>query len=628
MSGAPVPADVRAGEADALLRATPFARRELWKLALLFALALVPRLTYFVRHQESPVFHSPLLDSAYHDAWARALLTGENDTWSGEVYFRAPLYPYLLAGAYAVSGSSRTFAVLLQHLLGAASVALVYLLARRYFREGVAWIAGLAAAFYWPCVYFEGDLLIETTILFLNLAAFLLLDAGWSGGRRRVLFLAGLAFGLSAVARPTVLVFFPCVPLAFLAARRRGPQVEGRARGPGWLVASALVFAGSAVPITPVLVRNWVVGRDFVPIASQGGVNFYIGNNPESDGQTAIAPGTRGDWLGGYEDTLRMAEADMGRALKPSEVSDYYFRKGWSFIVSSPRESLPLLLRKLTTFFGAGERSNDKYIYFFWNRYGLGSWPLLGFWIVGPLGLAGALLLLRRWARFAALHLFLLSYSLGVIAFFVNARFRLPIVHVLILFAAYGSAHVVRALWTLGLRGMPALALPGLLAVLVNLDYLRFQENTRVVDAMSLFTVGNAYVRLGDAERAIAAYEDARRAHGEAPNDAYRRAQPALNFNLGRLYWQKGEQELAVQALERVEGVDPPALQAKQLLAACYLERGEAASAARVYADLLRRFPGQRAELSLLLAPERRRTPLEEQRAQALEQALAAVGEP
>ena len=53
------------------------------------------------------------------------------------------------------------------------------------------------------------------------------------------------------------------------------------------------------VVVLPITIRNCAVGGDAVLIASQGGVNFYIGNNPDSDGRTAIVPGTPGDWWGG-----------------------------------------------------------------------------------------------------------------------------------------------------------------------------------------------------------------------------------------------------------------------------------------------------------------------------------------
>jgi len=60
--------------------------------------------------------------------------------------------------------------------------------------------------------------------------------------------------------------------------------LEGR-----YFTVEALLFAaGLVLPIIPVTLHNALVGHDFVPIASQGGVNFYIGNNPVADGYTAI----------------------------------------------------------------------------------------------------------------------------------------------------------------------------------------------------------------------------------------------------------------------------------------------------------------------------------------------------
>ena len=44
------------------------------------------------------------------------------------------------------------------------------------------------------------------------------------------------------------------------------------------------------IPIGGVTLYNATAGGDLVLIASQGGVNFYIGNNERSDGRTAIVP--------------------------------------------------------------------------------------------------------------------------------------------------------------------------------------------------------------------------------------------------------------------------------------------------------------------------------------------------
>ena len=46
-----------------------------------------------------------------------------------------------------------------------------------------------------------------------------------------------------------------------------------------------VLFAlGIILVISPVTIRNWVVGRDLVLLTSQAGQNFYIGNNPRASG--------------------------------------------------------------------------------------------------------------------------------------------------------------------------------------------------------------------------------------------------------------------------------------------------------------------------------------------------------
>ena len=74
-------------------------------------------------------------------------------------------------------------------------------------------------------------------------------------------------------------------------------------------------------------VRNYVVSRQFVPIAWQAGTDFVIGNNPQSDGVTAIVPGTRSSWWGGFDDVKRLAEAAAGRPLKGAEIDRYWLAR-------------------------------------------------------------------------------------------------------------------------------------------------------------------------------------------------------------------------------------------------------------------------------------------------------------
>jgi 4-amino-4-deoxy-L-arabinose transferase-like glycosyltransferase len=572
-------------------------RRDTRNAAIVFGVALLLRLVFFVLdRRNNPLFDYPIMDAKYHLEWARKIIAG--DFLGDEVFFRAPLYPYLLALLYKIGGAKIGFVILCQHVMGSASAVLVYALSRRYFAAGAALAAGLLTALYWPLVYFEGDLLFETLFVFLMLVLLVVLSEAIARPSKALLLASGAVLGLTAITRPPILILIPVLPLVFYYSwsPRRTEKPERRA----WIRATVLVVAGSLLFILPVTVRNYVVGRDFVPIASQGGVNFYIGNNPQSDGRTAIVPGTRWDWWGGYEDSIRLAETAMGRKLKPSEVSDYYFKKGIEFILTEPDKSIPLFAKKLYLFWAAGERSNNKYIYFFWHQSGMGKVPLPGFWFVAPLGLLGGFLLWRRRRELSLLYLFAAAYMVAIVAFFINDRFRTPVAPVLAVFAGYSILH----LWTSWRNDRPAvwkaLAVLSVCAVFVNADLIRFAENKTEEDALSHYTLGNAYLNRGDTDKAIAEYEDALARYRKYQRPGFLLVARNVEYNLGRLYWSRKNCARAITHLEKVGGSDQYALLTLDMLAECYTSEKRYENAIEAYRVILRAVPQNRkAKLGL-----------------------------
>ncbi|MEJ2721716.1 MAG: tetratricopeptide repeat protein, partial [bacterium] len=406
--------------------------------------------------------------------------------------------------------------------------------------------------------------------------------------RSTLLFLAsGLVLGLSAVARPSILILIPVLPFVFHWSRRGGAVRRDRA----WLRQTILVIAGSLVVIMPVIVRNYVIGRDIVPIASQGGVNFYIGNNPQSNGSLAMVPGARADMYGTYHGAIELAEADVGKKLKPSEVSNYYTKKALAFIAGSPLQAARLFGKKLHLFWAGQERSNNKYIQFFWNRFGLGKIPLPGFWLVGPLGLLGSVLLWRRRRRLSLLYLFVGAYMVGVVIFFVNGRFRLPVTPVLIIFAAYGVQHLIVSLRTRSADLLKGILILGVCTFIVDYDYVSFRGVRSLDEAISYYELGNAYLKLGNEDAALAEYEKAHAVQTRYPTRGYADIAGTIDYNIGAIYWQKGLYARAIEALERVPKNDPRANQAGGMLADCYLKRGRPEDAIRIYKSILAENP-------------------------------------
>jgi tetratricopeptide (TPR) repeat protein len=406
-------------------------RQQHMMLAVMFVLALGLRVAFWMGQVENnPLIDDPLLDEAKHHEWAQSILSGEG--LGDEPFFRAPLYYYLLAGFYAIFGVNPMAARLAGCLLGAVSC---YLIARLGivlggFRVGL--IAGLVAAGYWPLIYFDAQLLTVGVEIFLNLLMLLLLlravqrDAWW------LFVLAGAAWGLSAVARPNVLTLAPGL-LIWLWIAMAGLRAKLRA--------NAVVFGSAALLILPVTIRNYAVSGEFVLIASNGGVNFYIGNNPLSDGVAAFVPGTRPTWEGGYEDTHRIVERELGRRPTEVEVSRYWFSKAGEWILSDPGAWALLTLQKARMFWSPQELYNNLPIRFFAEMSRISVLFWIGFPVVACLGTAGLLTIGRNrlaWRAWCLPLLFAGIYSATVIAFFVPARYRLPVVPVLILATAQG----------------------------------------------------------------------------------------------------------------------------------------------------------------------------------------------
>src|SRR5258706_416077 len=280
-------------------RRMPLSRRQNASLlgVALFGLALrVLHLAGQLRH--NPNFGMLAMDPLVHHEWAQAIASGAG--MSAEPYFRAPLYSYALGGVYALFGAEPLWGRLFGASLGALTCYLVGRLGAELedFRAGL--IAAALVAAYWPLFYFDNELI---SVALENALGTAMLLALLVAGRRRskpLFALGGLLFGLAAIARPTVLALAPALPVfAWLEAR---PPDRLRAA----FAASALIGIGAAAAILPVTLRNAIVGGEFVPIATNGGMNFYIGNNPDSSGFTAVVPGIPNSYKDLSETTRRI----------------------------------------------------------------------------------------------------------------------------------------------------------------------------------------------------------------------------------------------------------------------------------------------------------------------------------
>ncbi|MBN2565457.1 MAG: tetratricopeptide repeat protein [Candidatus Eisenbacteria bacterium] len=541
----------------------------------LFGAALALRVVYVLQLRASPLSSFPVLDELYHVEWARAIAAGD---WVGsDIFFRAPLYPYTLGVLFAVFHGSLLAARMAQAAYSALLPVAVFFLGNRVFGRRVAVAGGIVALLYPFFIYFSQELLIVSLVVLLDVVLVIAaLRADQTGGRLRWLAV-GLVGGASAVARPSILIFVPALLIWMWWRERSGNRPVGES-APALrrvLPSVMLVLLGIAAVVAPVTVRNYVVGKDLVPIASQGGINFFIGNNSTSDGASAVLPVLGESWQN--EDAERVAEAQLGRHLKPSEVSSFWFARGRDFIIREPGTAVRLYLRKLVLFWDSYELANNKDIYYFGRMSAVFRWfSWLNFGLIAPLAILGMFVSLRRNPAAVLLALFVSSYMCGVLLFFVNSRFRLPVVPFLILFAAAAVRWLLLQIAQRRARSLLlALAALAALAFFVNYDFYSTHAGDR---AQTHMTLGRAAAAQGHHGEALREY---RRAIEISPG--YAKAYNSMGLALEQL----GRDDEALETYLRASEIDSTLATVRNNIGSLLLRRGDPRSAARWFEDAI-----------------------------------------
>jgi 4-amino-4-deoxy-L-arabinose transferase-like glycosyltransferase len=457
-------------------------------LAVLFLLALVPRVVHLLTVKDSPFFSLLILDPLMYDEWGWALAGGEATVG---VFFQDPLYAYLLAVVYSIVGHHHIPVVLIQLLLGTLVPLILYLATRHALGRPTAACAGVIAALYLPAIYYEG-LILKTSLATFLVALWLALTA--SAIRRDKLVwwtVSGSVLGLACLSRGNLLLMVPVTAAWVLfestprrtRARGLAAVLSDRTR---WAAAGALLL-GCAVVLAPVAIRNRIVGSEWVLTTANAGQNFYIGNNALNEtGEYQRLPFVDPNPKYEQRDFANEATRRAGRPLSAREVSSYWFDEARAWIAKQPGSWLHLLWLKLRAYWGAYEIPDNLDYYLYRERAPVLRLAPPGFGLLAPLGLLGAALAWRQrgWPRLLVLLVGI--YSGTVILFFVFSRFRMAMMPALYVLAAFGALElwrsVRRAVRDPGQRPRSAVLLFGLLLLFafVNLP-VRGREDSRTL---------------------------------------------------------------------------------------------------------------------------------------------------
>ena len=394
------------------------------------------RLAHLVAVRDAPFVGQLALDSQEYDRWARAIAAG--DWWGSAPFFQAPLYPYLVAVVYRLFAAAPLAVYLLQ--IAAAVLGCWALVRAGEALAGprAAGATGLLFALYTPFWFYDVQLMKESfAVSAVCLLLFLVVKARASD-RLALWFLVGLVSAFLALLRENMLLVVPF--LLLLTWREK--------TGKGWMLAlrrCGLLLLGLSLPLLAVASRNFALGGGFLPTTSQGGVNFWIGNNPAADG--TYRPLVPGKQVPGYErEGARIfAEQAVGHPLAANEVSGYWFRRALAWARMEPLSFLRLQFTKLGLYWDGYEWPDAVDYYWMKTLSRPLALPLLEWSGAALLALWGLLLERRRLVAWAPVLLFELGWMLSVVAFFVFSRYRLPAVPGLLLLAAIPVARAAEA---------------------------------------------------------------------------------------------------------------------------------------------------------------------------------------
>jgi 4-amino-4-deoxy-L-arabinose transferase-like glycosyltransferase len=360
----------------------------------------------------------PVADERTWTNWALDNLLTEKVSWNPlrtHMIFYPPGYPYFIAALYAPFGTLEAVKWG-QAVLAAVLVPAVALVGERAFDRRSGLLAAAGVALYPELAWFTAHFWSE--VLFLALLWWSLerlLSADAPGRRWGAAAVAGLLWGLAILVRETSLYFTP-----FAAAWLAWPR-EGRR----WRAEGLAFFLAAFVVVAPWTLRNWIVFEGaFVPVSTAGGQNLFQGN-----------------CLIERDETYRLVDAVPGRIAQYRFARDQGLacirdrQPGWVF--EKLREQMPMFW----------EADSLALIHLKRGAYGafvpaaaimLAAVVLLPYLVLLPGLVVGLARAVAGGSRGALLLVgFLVYYNAIHVATHGFARYRLPVMPIVMLLAAW-----------------------------------------------------------------------------------------------------------------------------------------------------------------------------------------------
>ncbi|MEO0182819.1 MAG: glycosyltransferase family 39 protein [candidate division WOR-3 bacterium] len=396
--------------------------------------ALILRLFHFYQlKKNNPIFDLPIVDSAEYVKVAEHIVN-KNFLGLPNSYYHPPFYYYFVALSYKIFRHPVDAVRIIQILMDLLNLLMLYYIGQKLLNASIALMGAIFYASYLPIIQSASEILPPVLIIFfmlMHIVFWIKFSQGSETNNINLipLLVSASAFGLLTITLTNFLILLPIVIIFIYLVLRDLPLLAK--------IKYILMFLIIAIlPATLSTLRNILHSKELVVISYNGGINFYIGNNPEINKTVALQPGYQ--W-----DSLLTTAYISTKITNFAQMQNYWYKKALEFIIKNPLNWISITAKKALLFFNAHEFPRNTDEQFFNNFSILSHLPLPRAGLLFPLALTGLIYytVFEKNKRSKILFFFVLFfnaiYSLTIILMFIASRYRLPVIPFFCLYAGY-----------------------------------------------------------------------------------------------------------------------------------------------------------------------------------------------
>jgi len=373
-------------------------------LPVVFLFSILFKFSIYFLLKNDLYFSSSFVD----EIWVLEHLDGRDLS----LYVYSPGYILFLKLYSLIFPATRSSIVIFQIILTSILNTAIFFSLTKLTKKWKAFFISLFPVFFAPLLIFSLRILPVAIWPPLFILSLLLLFISIKNDQNRYFYIGSSLLVLASLMRPNLFLLVPVIVILFFFVKK----LNYKAFAPLVLCALLLGMIGTA---------NYFEKGEFIPLTANGGVNFFMGNNPLSDGVYLPVNGVRDEIGLQLDDSVRIYANNTSDGYPTMQkASSWWFKKGLSFIIENPGKATALYLKKTALMFRNEEFSSSFSTDLILERSIL---PFYGFSFLLGLFVVFVILSFRYLSRmekmFTVACLFF-SFA-GVVAFIIDSRYRL-----------------------------------------------------------------------------------------------------------------------------------------------------------------------------------------------------------